>query len=381
MTFGPGPEPGPEPGLDPGLDPGPGVRSPRIVLHGVRAASENVVHAALARVAGAWWPILQQAIAAALAWWVARHVFEHDDPLFAPIAAVVALNTPHGERGTNAVRVVAGVITGAVVGQLASTVLGRNYVGVAVAIFFALLLTAAAGAARTTMAQAAVSAVIAVALGGDAGHTRVVDALFGGAVALVFSQILFPADPLRLLRRAEADLLATLAGALDVTSHALRHGDHSSAYRIWQRLRPLYAGAADLSKACDTMLASAQRSPRRRKQRASLQSELTSVAHLSLLGNSCLTLSRESQSVPPQHRREFARAVNEAAALMEMLSVGPTDPAARRLAVASALDVARQAPEDGPGRLKAAWESLRWVVHDLAVFAGADAREAKGAFE
>lgn len=364
-----------------GSEAGPVVGTPRIVLHEARLAVVRWYHAALARLASAWWPVLQQAVAAALAWWVARHVFEHDDPLFAPMAAIVALNTPGGERGTNAVRVVGGVVTGVLVGQAASTLLGRNYVGVAVAIFFALLLTAMFGSARTTMAQAAVSAVIAVAVGGDAGLTRVADALFGGAVALVFSQLLFPADPLRLLRRFESDLLADLARALDVTSHSLRHDDRSTAFTLWQRLRPLYAAAAELSKACDTMLTSAQRSPRRRRQRIPLKSELVSVAHLSLLGNSCLTLSRESQSVPEEHRREFAPAINEVAALMQMLATDPADPALRRLTVSSALEVVHQAPKEGPGRLKAAWESLRWVVHDLAVFAGATPEVARQALD
>lgn len=349
--------------------------------HAVADRADRAVHAALTRLAASWWPVLQQAVAAALAWWVARHAFEHSDPLFAPMAAIVALNTPHGERGTNAVRVVAGVITGVLIGQAASTLLGDTYVGVAVAIFFSLLLTAAVGSARTTMAQAAVSAVIAVAMGSDASLTRVVDALFGGAVALLFSQLLFPADPLALLRRSEAALLSGLAQALDVTSHSLRHDDTYTALNLWQRLRPLYASAAELSKACDTMLTSAQRSPRRRRQRTPLRTELVSVAHVSLLSNSCLTLSRESQSVPPEHRRTFAPAINEAAALMQMLATDPADPALRQLTVTSALEVVRQAPEEGPGRLKAAWESLRWVVHDLAVFAGASPEEARQALD
>lgn len=364
-----------------GLKAEPALRTTRIVLHETRSAIDREGRAALARVAVAWWPVLQQAVAAALAWWVARHVFEHDDPLFAPMAAIVALNTPHGERGTNAVRVVAGVVTGVLVGQAASTLLGSNYVGVAVAVFFSLLLTAAVGSARTTMAQAAVSAVIAVAMGSDASLTRVVDAIFGGAVALVFSQLLFPADPLTLLRRAESDLLLNLARALDVTSHSLRHDDRSTALNLWQRLRPLYASAAELSKACDTMLTSARRSPLRRAQRIPLRSELVAVAHVSLLGNSCLTLSRESQSVPTDHRRDFAPAINEAAALMQMLATDPADPALRRLTVSNALAVSRQAPEEGPGRLKAAWESLRWVVHDLAVFAGATPEQARQALD
>lgn len=42
--------------------------------------------------------LLQQTIAATVAWLIANLVSGHNDPFFAPLAAVVALNAPLGER-------------------------------------------------------------------------------------------------------------------------------------------------------------------------------------------------------------------------------------------------------------------------------------------
>ncbi|MFB7032463.1 FUSC family protein, partial [Streptomyces sp. NPDC056295] len=148
------------------------------------------------------WPVLQQAVAAALSWWIADDLIDHHVPLFAPIATLVALNTPLGGRGTNTVRVLVGVISGVVVGQLAFTLLGHDHgaVTVGAAVLCALLVALVLDGWRITMAQAAVGAVICVAAGQQAGIDRVLDALIGGAVALVFSQLLFPVHPLALLR-------------------------------------------------------------------------------------------------------------------------------------------------------------------------------------
>ncbi|CAL9278133.1 putative protein [Streptomyces sp. SudanB5_2050] len=167
------------------------------------------MHRAWLRARDNLWPVLQQAAAAVLSWWSARSVFDHHVPLFAPIATLVALNTPVGGRGTNAVRVLSGVVAGVVVGQLAFRFLGHDALSVGVAVLCALLVALLIDGERITMAQAAVGAVISVASGQQAGVDRVLDALLGAGVALVFSQLLFPPHPLALLRRAES---ATLEG-------------------------------------------------------------------------------------------------------------------------------------------------------------------------
>ena len=49
---------------------------------------------------------------------------------------------------------------------------------------------------------------------GEVGTQRLVDALIGVGVALLFSQVLFSPEPLALLRRAEAAALADMAEGL-----------------------------------------------------------------------------------------------------------------------------------------------------------------------
>jgi hypothetical protein len=43
-------------------------------------------------------------LAATIAWVIAKYGLGHEQPFFAPVAAVIALNTTVGERGLNAVR-------------------------------------------------------------------------------------------------------------------------------------------------------------------------------------------------------------------------------------------------------------------------------------
>jgi uncharacterized membrane protein YgaE (UPF0421/DUF939 family) len=74
---------------------------------------------ALRRSAGYVWPLLQATAAATLAWVIARYVLGHYQPFFAPIAAVIALNTSLGERGLQALRLLQGVVVGILIGEVA----------------------------------------------------------------------------------------------------------------------------------------------------------------------------------------------------------------------------------------------------------------------
>ena len=51
--------------------------------------------------------------------------------------------------------------------------------------------------------QTVVSSILVVALyRGGVGYERIADALIGGCLAIIFAALLFPADPLTVLRRA-----------------------------------------------------------------------------------------------------------------------------------------------------------------------------------
>jgi uncharacterized membrane protein YgaE (UPF0421/DUF939 family) len=163
-----------------------------------------------------------------VAWLIARHLVHHHEPLFAPVAAVVALNASRGERGANAVRLLLGVVIGILMAELWLTVLGNHGYGtLSIATFMAMLIALLLGGERIVLAQAAVSAILAVATSNaEAGPGTAADALIGSGVALLTSQIVFPAEPIALLRRAEVTTLLALADALDLAALALRHRDH-----------------------------------------------------------------------------------------------------------------------------------------------------------
>lgn len=108
------------------------------------------------------WAVVQQAAAAGLAWWLANLWDPSHHPFFAPIAAVVGLNTTVGGRGLQAVRLIFGVAVGIVVGSLALELFGTRAVALPVATLVAMGVAVLVGAARVTIAQAASTAVLTV---------------------------------------------------------------------------------------------------------------------------------------------------------------------------------------------------------------------------
>src|SRR3954452_20666085 len=154
---------------------------------------------AISRTVADAWALLQGTAAATSAWLLAKYAFDHTKPFFAPVAALIALNKPVGERGLNAVQLLQGVILGIVVGELTLVTLAGGSGSMALAIFLSTALARAVGGTRIVIAQAAVGAILTVALGdAEAGIARVSDALIGVGVALVFSQLLFSPEPVSL---------------------------------------------------------------------------------------------------------------------------------------------------------------------------------------
>ncbi|WP_019546538.1 FUSC family protein [Streptomyces sulphureus] len=312
-------------------------------LREARAATS----AAWQRLKSSMWPVVQQTVAATVAWWIAAHFIDHHQPIFAPITTIVALNTTRGGRGTNAVRFVLGVIAGVFAAQLTVAVLGPGYPTVAVAVFLAILAALLFGGVRVTMAQAGVSAIIAVATGTSTGTDRVVDAVLGGAVALVFSQLLFPAHPLAALRRAESAILRNLAHALTLTAEVVEHGDSRGSQWTWEHLLAAYQRLVDLGEARDNADTVARRSPLWWGQRQPIERESAYAARLDLLGNSCLTLTRTATELPPGQRSALSPVVRELSETLRSLAASPGDRAERQRAAERAVAVAARVT--GPG--------------------------------
>ena len=78
--------------------------------------------------------------------------------------------------------------------------------------------------------QSSASAILVVALHKHGtGAERLLDAVVGGAVAGLIGVLMFPAEPLALMRKAEREVLRSLAGALGRVAELMRAGSAGEA--------------------------------------------------------------------------------------------------------------------------------------------------------
>ena len=171
------------------------------------------------------WPILQTAAAAVAAWYLALALLGGDQPLFAPIAAVIALGATVGQRGQRAFELVGGVILGIAVADLIVAAIGTGPWQAGVMVVLAMGTAVALGGRELLVAEAAVSAILIATLpGAGAGFPpeRFLEAIIGGGVALVASVLLFPPDPALLVGRALNRLFADLGRALGDVARGAR---------------------------------------------------------------------------------------------------------------------------------------------------------------
>jgi uncharacterized membrane protein YgaE (UPF0421/DUF939 family) len=280
------------------------------------------------------WPILQAAIAATAAWMIATHVVDHRQPFFAPIAAVVSLNSARGERGSNAVRLVLGVILGIVVGEAAIAVNGSGYGSLGAATLIAMIGALAISGERLVIAQAAAAAILTVATRYEgAGPERLIDALIGAGIALAISQLIFPAEPLALLRRAEAAAVRSLAGGLRLTAAALEQGDEALAARARDSLRETPARLAALTRARKGSSRVVRFAPVWWRRQGPVVREEENAAQLDLLAGSCLMLTRTVLELDRPEPGELAAAIGDLAASLESVADALGDRDARQRSV------------------------------------------------
>jgi uncharacterized membrane protein YgaE (UPF0421/DUF939 family) len=196
----------------------------------------------LERLRTAWRSILQAGVAAALAWILATEVFGHDRPFFAPVSAIITLGLTVSERGRRAAEVAVGVALGIAVGDLLVLGIGVGAAQLALVVMLATSLAIFLGSGQMLASQAAVSAALVATLQPPTDgvtFARFIDALAGGAVALIVNAIVLPADPVAILRNALRPVLDELAGTLDDIAVAILERDRDMAERALRRARSI----------------------------------------------------------------------------------------------------------------------------------------------
>ena len=155
---------------------------------------------AAGRLRHGWRPVLQDTVAATVAWIIATRVAGHPLPFFAPAAALNVLTQARGRRIRRTAEVVLAVAVGVLVAELVVQALGpRTTSTVLVVVLLTVTLAVAVGASSVSTVQATLSALY-LAVVSPPNETlvpvRFVDALIGGVVALVTSQVLNVRRPL-----------------------------------------------------------------------------------------------------------------------------------------------------------------------------------------
>jgi hypothetical protein len=264
------------------------------------------------RVKARGWPIVQTAIAAGLSWLVATNLLGHPQPFLAPVSAIISLGATRGQRGRQAVEMMLGVAVGIAVGDLLIYVLGSGVwqLALVVGLAMAAALVLARGGLLAT--QAAVSAALVATVDAQTGEfvpDRFFDALVGGGIALLFSQVLFPVDA----------TLGELADALQAVASALEDRDLEAAEGALVRARRVSGRWSRFEEAVELGRESARYAPPRRGRREHFELYEEAVHPLDLtvrdvqvLARGAVRALRIGDPVPPElpnALRDLARAV------------------------------------------------------------------------
>ncbi|MGW3601970.1 FUSC family protein [Micromonospora sp. NPDC005161] len=183
---------------------------------------------------------VQAGLAASLSWLVVHEVLHISQPVFAPISAVSTLAASVGQRLRRTIELVLGVTVGVLIGDLLLAVTGTGWWQLALIVVLAIVVALFLVGSAAVVIQAGATAVLIATLSPsvrDLEIPRFVDALVGGAVALVVTAVLLPLNPLRVLNRAARPALDLLSTQLDATAGALARHDAAPARAAMVKLR------------------------------------------------------------------------------------------------------------------------------------------------
>jgi uncharacterized membrane protein YgaE (UPF0421/DUF939 family) len=262
---------------------------------------------ATGRMGVGFWPILQTAVAASLAWFLASTVLGHERPYFAAIAAVISSGVVVGQEGRRVLELVFGVACGLAVADLVVVFIGTGTVQIGVVVALAMAVAWLLGGGPALVSEAGVTALFTVMLDPSTSGwspERFVDALVGSAVTLGVRAV-FPSDPRHRVERAAHTIFDDLTGALRETARALRVGNLEMAEHALQKARETDGRMHAFRDALEAGYDTVRLSPPRRHALGQLALYATAADQLELavrnirvLARAAATMVREGGTVP-----------------------------------------------------------------------------------
>lgn len=215
------------------------------------------------------------------------------------MTAVVCLSATNLVRSRRAGQMIVGVTLGIVLGDQVADVLGRGAVAIGIAVLLSLCVAVLIGRGFfaqgvTFFNQTASAAVLCVVFvhHGNVVNERLVDVMIGGGMALVFSMLLFPANPVVVLRNARAGVLAALHDILTQVVDAMSEPEGRGTNWQLPAFDHLHHQLGRLIEARGTARLVSQRAPRRWSARGIVREADRQAAQLGLLGACVLHLAR-----------------------------------------------------------------------------------------
>ncbi len=230
------------------------------------------VRARLDRLRSKGWHIVQAAVAAGVAWFIAADLLDHETPFFAPIAAVVGLGTSYGQRWRRVAEVTLGVAIGVLVADLLVLAMGSGWWQMILIVMLAMSTALLIDAGGLLVTQAAVQSIVVAALVPPPGQAliRWTDALIGGLVALVGATIV-PRAPLRRPREQTAVVTDKIAFLLAGAARAIEHKEVEETLELLADARTTDVLIDELKVAADEGLSVVRASPFRARHREPLR--------------------------------------------------------------------------------------------------------------
>ncbi|MFC7550834.1 aromatic acid exporter family protein [Plantactinospora sp. GCM10030261] len=301
---------------------------------------------------------IQAGLAAGLSWWIAAVVIQNPDPVFAPIAAVGTLASSVGQRFRRTVELIIGVAVGIALGDLFIFAFGVGPWQLGGIVTLAVLVTIFLGGGPAVVTQAAVTALLLMALTpkiADLEFSRVIDALIGGFVALGVALVLLPFNPLRVVDRAARPALEALAKELEVTAKALASGDPDRAQAALDRVQEVQEHMAGLQEALEGGRETATLAPVRWRGRGALTQYVEgaefiehAVANAGTLIRRAVTVLEDQEPVPESLSAAVGQLAEAVRHLVHELGAG-VDPEATRARALRAVSEAGRAYAVGVG--------------------------------
>jgi uncharacterized membrane protein YgaE (UPF0421/DUF939 family) len=302
----------------------------------VRARGEELLEEAAERsrprsVAGRlranWRWFAQAALATAPSWELAKVLFDHPRPIFAPVAGLIAVSTTLGQRRRYAVEMVVGIALGIGIADALFTLVGAGTWQIAAIVVGAMVTAVALGGSTVLVSEAAGSALLVVTVqppGTGLSGARFLDSLLGGLVGLVVTSVL-PASPGRTVHRAAAAMLAEIALTLEEVAQALERRDPDPAERAWTRaseidpdvLRDAVAAGRETLRLAPWLRGTRQQFVRYARASTQIDNAITSVEALS---RGAVRAIVQGDNVPPpvpEALRELADAVRRLEGTLE----------------------------------------------------------------